>query len=101
MHIVTLFVLSLDESVHAQSARCLPFSRCKVQGCVDYETTKARHSSHLIVAAVLVVISAIQWRARLCVNLARLQAQVPNFRILFNLLSFVITQAAAVLLEHL
>lgn len=78
-HILFLFITRALFPLHDQARYFYAGTKFKV--VID---------SHLVVAAVLVVVSAIQWCTRLCVNLARLQAQIPNFRILFNLLSLVI-----------
>lgn len=51
---------------------------------------------YLIVAAVIIVVAAIQRGARFRVDLARIEAEKPDLRILLDLLSLVLRQTAAV-----
>lgn len=60
-----------------------------------YDTT------HFIIASIIIVITTIQWRARLCVDFARVESQIPNFWVLFNFLFLIVTQLTAVLLNDL
>lgn len=52
--------------------------------------------AYLVVAAVVVVVAAVEHRARLGVDLARVQSQVPDLCVLFNLLLLVVGHAVAV-----
>lgn len=55
----------------------------------------------LVVAAVLVVVTAVEYRARLAVDLERVQAQVPDLRVLFNLRLLVVGHAVSVQFDGL
>lgn len=56
---------------------------------------------HLVVAPVVIVVAAVQHRSRFRVDLARVQAEVPDLVVLFDLLLLEVSQAVAVQLEGL
>lgn len=56
---------------------------------------------HLVVAAIVIVVAAVQHRACFGVNLARVQAEIPDLRVLFNLLLFIVRHAVPVQFDGL
>ena len=60
------------------------------------EEEEEKRETDFVIAAVFVVISTVLWCTFLAVNLARIEAQVPNLRVVLHLQSLVGRQSRAV-----
>ena len=57
---------------------------------------KKKEETDFVIAAVFVVISTVLWCTFLAVNLARIEAQVPNLRVVLHFQSLVRRQSRAI-----
>lgn len=54
---------------------------------------------HLVITAVVIIVTRVECRSRLGIDFAGIESQVVDFRILFNFLLLIVCQAGSVIFE--